>query len=158
MDVSADAPYLDMAYKLVEYGGRHVLKTSAGKATWTGQKQVYRFCGRDGRFAGDLLALSGEPPPSAEGAPLFSTVMQAGRLVAPHPPLAAVREHCAAQIAALPAEVRRLKGARQYPVRYSDRLVALQRSLEAKVAVSEGRGGKALPLARLGPPRRAPQR
>lgn len=53
----ADAPYLDMAYKLVGYEGRHVLKTSAGKATWTGQKQVYRFLGRDGRISSDLFAL-----------------------------------------------------------------------------------------------------
>jgi len=45
MDVSADAPYLDMAYKLVHYGGRYVLKTSPGKETWTGEKQVYRARG-----------------------------------------------------------------------------------------------------------------
>jgi len=36
MDVSADAPYLDMAYKLVRCDGRDVLKTSPGKATWAG--------------------------------------------------------------------------------------------------------------------------
>ncbi len=42
MNVSADAPYLDMAYKLVQYGGRNVAKLSPGKATWPDAKQVWR--------------------------------------------------------------------------------------------------------------------
>src|SRR5262245_8300057 len=41
MVVSADAPYLDMAYKLVEFGGRPTMKLSAGKATLPGRKQVW---------------------------------------------------------------------------------------------------------------------
>ena len=150
MDVSADAPYLDMAYKLVEYQGRHVLKTSAGKATWTGRKQVYRFLGRDGRFVGDRIALRDESPPRGEVEFLLRTVMEGGRLLAPHPPLTAVRDFCAAQIAALPEEVRRLRDAAPYPVTYSDRLVLLQRSLEAEVEATEvaparRRAGRAAP-------------
>ena len=137
MDVSADAPYLDMAYKLVEYEGRHVLKTSAGKATWTGQKQVYRFLQRDGRFVSDLLTLHDEPFHSGEAELLLRAVMEGGRLLAPHPPLTAVRDYCRAQIAALPGEVRRLQDAATYPVRYSERLVSLQRSLEAKLEATE---------------------
>ena len=137
MDVSADAPYLDMAYKLVEYEGRHVLKTSAGKATWTGQKHVYRFLQRDGRFVSDLLTLHDEPFHSGEAELLLRTVMEGGRLLAPHPPLTAVRDYCRAQIAALPEEVRRLRDAAVYPVRYSDRLVSLQRSLEAQLEATE---------------------
>jgi nicotinate phosphoribosyltransferase len=137
MDVSADAPYLDMAYKLVEYQGRRVLKISTGKETWTGRKQVYRFRGEDGRFDGDLIALRDEPPPSAGAEPLLSTVMESGQLVRPHPELQAVRDYCSAQIAALPPEVRRLRGAGTYPVRYSDRLVSLQRSLEAEVEATQ---------------------
>lgn len=39
---SADAPYLDSAYKLVEYDQRPVLKLSEGKATAPGCKQVFR--------------------------------------------------------------------------------------------------------------------
>jgi nicotinate phosphoribosyltransferase len=38
MGVSADAPYLDSAYKLVAYDGRPVMKLSAGKTTWPGAK------------------------------------------------------------------------------------------------------------------------
>src|SRR5688572_19779489 len=42
MNVSADAPYVDMAYKLVRYDSRDVSKLSPGKETWPGEKQVYR--------------------------------------------------------------------------------------------------------------------
>ena len=154
MDVSADAPYLDMAYKLVEYEGRRVLKTSAGKATWTGRKQVFRSLGRRGQFIGDRIALKDESFPAGGAEPLLRTVMESGRLPAPHPPLAAVRDYCAAQVAALPEEVRRLRGARTYPVKYSNRLVLLQRSLEAQVEATEvaparRRGGKIVPSPRV---------
>ncbi|MBI4588670.1 MAG: nicotinate phosphoribosyltransferase [Candidatus Rokubacteria bacterium] len=137
MDVSADAPYLDMAYKLVEYQGRHVLKTSPGKTTWTGRKQVYRVLDANGRFSGDVLALRDEPPPGASAELLLRTVMESGRPLAAHPPLTAVRDYCLAQIAQLPQEVRRIRNAGTYPVRYSDRLVALQRSLEAELEATE---------------------
>lgn len=140
MNVSADAPYLDMAYKIVEYAGRPVLKLSAGKATWTGAKQVYRERGVDGRFAGDVLALSDEPPP-AGGEPLLRPVMADGALVAPHPPLVAVREHCRAQVEALPEDVRRLRAPGPYPVQRSDRLEALQRAIEMDREVAEVDGG-----------------
>src|SRR5207249_12299311 len=40
--VSADAPYLDSVYKLVEYDGRPVLKLSAEKSTEPGRKPVFR--------------------------------------------------------------------------------------------------------------------
>jgi nicotinate phosphoribosyltransferase len=130
MDVSADAPYLDMAYKLVTYAGRPVLKTSPGKETWTEEKQVYRLPGEpSGGFAGDVLALRREPAPAAGATPLLHPVMRRGRVLAPHPPLGEIRAHCAAQLAGLPEAVRRLEGAEAYPVRYSDGLVALQRSL-----------------------------
>ena len=40
--VSADAPWTDCAYKLVEYDGKPILKLSTGKASLPGRKQVYR--------------------------------------------------------------------------------------------------------------------
>jgi len=43
MGVSADAPYTDIAYKLVYYDGRPVLKLSTGKKTLVGEKQVFRI-------------------------------------------------------------------------------------------------------------------
>jgi hypothetical protein len=65
MGVSADAPYLDSAYKLVQFGGRPVMKLSAGKATLPGAKQVYRG------HSGDVIA-SGtrrRPRPPGTAAP-----------------------------------------------------------------------------------------
>ena len=55
MGVSADAPFLDSAYKLVTYAGRPVMKLSPGKATAPGAKQVYR--GPDG----DVITLRENP-------------------------------------------------------------------------------------------------
>jgi nicotinate phosphoribosyltransferase len=133
MDVSADAPYLDMAYKLVRYDGRNVLKTSAGKETWTGEKQVYRFRGPDGRFAHDLLALRDEPPPPG-AEPLLQPVMAGGHPVAgAGPPLREIRARCAAQVAALPDAVVRLREPAAYAVRYSDRLLDVQHALKAEI-------------------------
>ena len=40
--VSADAPYVDSVYKLVEYDGRPAMKLSAAKVTAPGPKQVWR--------------------------------------------------------------------------------------------------------------------
>jgi nicotinate phosphoribosyltransferase len=137
MNVSADAPYLDMAYKLVEYAGRHVLKTSTGKETWPGEKQVYRIRGSDGRFAEDLLALHDEPAPPAGADPLLQPVIHDGRLVKAHAALAAMRERCAAQVAALPEALRNIKEPGAYPVHYSERLVALQHAIRAQVAREE---------------------
>jgi nicotinate phosphoribosyltransferase len=137
MDVSADAPYLDMAYKIVKYDGRDVLKTSAGKATLPGAKQVYRFRGREGRFESDLVALLEEPGPPGDPTPLLRPVMTGGRLVEPHPPVQAIRAYCQDQLARLPPGVRRIHDARSYRVRYSDRVLKLQRAVSARVMAEE---------------------
>jgi nicotinate phosphoribosyltransferase len=136
MDVSADAPYLDMAYKLVRYAGRNVLKFSTGKETWTGEKQVYRRRGPDGGFEGDRLTLRDEAaPPGTE--PLLDTVMASGVAAKPLPTLTEIRDRCAAQIRALPESARRLRDPGAYPVVYSDRLLDLQRSLKAEIGALE---------------------
>ena len=56
--VAADAPYLDTAYKLVQYGERPVFKLSPGKATLPGRKQVFR-----GPGLVDQVGLRDQPPP-----------------------------------------------------------------------------------------------
>jgi nicotinate phosphoribosyltransferase len=137
MNVSADAPYLDCAYKLVRYDGRDVLKLSPGKKTWTAPKQVWRRHDAAGRFGGDLIALREEPPPGPDAEPLLEPVMVGGRLARPHPALDWIRQHCARQLARLPDAVRRLRGAEPYPVGYSDALVSRQDALEEKMAEAE---------------------
>ncbi len=130
LNVSADAPSVDLVYKLVELDGRDLLKLSPGKATWVGRKQIVRRLGGDGRLAGDTLALADEPlPPDAEG--LLEPVMRAGELLRPHPPLARLRAHCAGQLAALPAGVRRLHRPDEYAVTPSEALQARQAAARA---------------------------
>jgi len=127
LNVSADAPSLDMVYKLVRLDGRDVLKLSPGKETWVGRKQVVRRLDPEGRLAGDTLALEEEPVPAGAVA-LLEPVMRAGALLRPHPTLAELREHCAAQLRALPEGVRRLRDAAAYPVEPSEVLRVRQRA------------------------------
>lgn len=122
--VSADAPSLDTAYKLVEYAGRPVMKLSPGKQTRPGAKQVYR----DDLAAGDVLATRSEPAP-LRGAPLLVPVMRGGELMHPAEPVAVARDRLAADLAALPAAARQLDASAPEPVRVSDRLEALTREV-----------------------------
>jgi nicotinate phosphoribosyltransferase len=132
-NVSADAPSLDLVYKLVRYGDRDILKLSEGKETWVGAKAIYRTVGAGGKAVGDVLALADEPRPAGAGASLLRAVMRRGELVRPHPPLAEVRRWCAEQLAALPDGVRRLRGHEEYPVRRSDALRARQAAAIARL-------------------------
>ncbi|MEV4927782.1 nicotinate phosphoribosyltransferase [Streptomyces roseoverticillatus] len=103
--VSADAPYLDSAYKLVEYDGRPVMKLSSAKVTAPGRKQVFRRPG----YA-DVIGLHDEPPPP-DGEPLLETVMRHGMRDRPgtrHSRLDEARGRFAADLAALPADARRI--------------------------------------------------
>jgi nicotinate phosphoribosyltransferase len=130
-----------MAYKLVQYDRRNVLKTSTGKESWTGEKQVYRVRRPGGGFDHDLLALRDEPGPT-RGEPLLSPVMAGGARPGPPPSLAAVRAHCAAQVTALPEAVARLRDAAEYPVRYSGRLVAEQRAVKGELDPHDARASR----------------
>ena len=132
LNVSADAPSLDMVYKLVGLGGRDVLKLSPGKETWVGRKQVLRRVDAEGQLEGDRLALEEEPVP-AGAVGLLEPVMRGGELLRPHPTLADLRAHCARQLAALPPGLRRLRDAVKYPVVPSEALRARQ-SLAISVA------------------------
>ena len=125
LNVSADAPSLDVVYKLVRYDGRDVLKLSEGKQTWVGGKQILRAAGADGRMAGDTLALADEPPAESEEA-LLQPVMRGGELLRPHPPLAELQGRCAAQLGRLPEALRGLSPAPPYAVRPSAALHARQ--------------------------------
>ena len=68
LDISQDAPTLDMVYKLHEYDGRPRRKRSTGKATWPGAKQVFREFDANRVMRQDTLALRDELMP---GAPLL---------------------------------------------------------------------------------------
>lgn len=120
LDTSADAPYLDCAYKLQEYAGRARRKRSEGKATWPGRKQVYRSHDDSGRFAGDTLTLEGGDLYAGEA--LIQPIMHNGQRLAPSPPLSETRRHASAQLAQLPEPLHSLTSAPSYTVTISQAL------------------------------------
>ncbi|HVS76939.1 MAG TPA: nicotinate phosphoribosyltransferase, partial [Steroidobacteraceae bacterium] len=99
LDVSADAPALDAAYKLQMYAGRPRRKHSPGKVTWPGAKQVFREYGMDGVAMRDRIVLEGE---DSAGVPLLSEVMRDGRTLAAPRRLEVIRTDCRTQVRGLP--------------------------------------------------------
>jgi|SRR5579875_887220 len=132
MGVSADAPYLDMAYKLVAYEGRPVLKLSAAKATWPGAKQVWRRRAADA--LADTVALADEAPP-ADAEPLLVVAMEEGQRRL-HEPLATARARAGQELAALPAALRRIDAPQPPRVAFSAALVALRDRVAAQHAAT----------------------
>jgi nicotinate phosphoribosyltransferase len=114
MAVSADAPRLDIVYKLVSYAGADRIKLSPGKPIYPGRKQVFRQ-ERDGVAVRDVIARSDE---RGEGRPLLIDVMKGGRrLPAAVETLEAIRARAAAETARLPEPIRALPRAEPpYPV------------------------------------------
>ncbi|TAM50495.1 MAG: nicotinate phosphoribosyltransferase [Paraburkholderia sp.] len=128
MNTSADAPYLDCAYKLVEYANEPRRKRSEGKATWPGRKAVYRVYGANAIMAGDLVTLERE---QRDGEPLLEPVMRGGKRCAPPTTLEAARQHAQRSLRALPPAQRSLDRDEPYPVAISDGLRELARRLDA---------------------------
>ncbi len=132
LDTSADAPFLDCAYKLQEYAGQARRKRSEGKATWPGRKQVYRRLRDDGTLAGDVVTLEGDPQ---EGTPLIQPVMLGGRRLQPPETLEAIRARVAGELARLPATLRTLEPpAAPYPVRMAPALASLAAEVDRRTA------------------------
>lgn len=129
MGVSADAPWLDLAYKLVKYDGRPVLKLSTGKVSLADEKQVYRLRDARGMLSGDVIALRAEASPS-EGEALLTRVMEGGRITAPLPTLEEIRSRFREEFDRLPERYKALEEAPDYPVRLSPGLDALQERTE----------------------------
>lgn len=122
--VSADAPSLDTAYKLVEYAGRPVMKLSPGKQTRPGAKQVYRHDIADG----DVLAERSEPAPAGYS-PLLVQVMRDGERLGPADDLAAAAHRLATDLTHLPEWACLLRGPEVPPVHVSERLERLTREV-----------------------------
>jgi nicotinate phosphoribosyltransferase len=130
MNTSADAPYLDCAYKLQEYEGEARRKRSEGKATWPGRKQVYRRYDAAGVVVGDTLTLMGETAP---GTPLLVPVMRAGRRVGAQIALDGARSHARAELERCPARLRTLDAAEPYPVAVALAVRELAAEIDARM-------------------------
>ncbi len=102
LGVSADAPYVDVVYKLAEFDGRPVLKLSPAKASAPGRKQVWRGPSED------VIALRDEAAPGPNHEPMLEPVMRAGRRLAPAPSIEEMRARFERDLAALPVKAARL--------------------------------------------------
>ncbi|WP_369153334.1 nicotinate phosphoribosyltransferase [Streptomyces sp. R17] len=125
--VSADAPYLDSAYKLVEYDGRPVMKLSSAKVTAPGAKQVFRRPG-----CVDVITLADEQPPDG-GMPLLETMMRGGRRTGARSTLDECRERFTADLDGLPTAARRIRAPVAPRATASERLGALAARVRRRI-------------------------
>jgi nicotinate phosphoribosyltransferase len=119
LGVSADAPYVDAVYKLVEFAGRPVLKLSPAKATAPGRKQVWRGPSED------MIGLRDEATPGPNHEPLLEPVMRAGRRLAPAPSIEEMRARFERDLAALPVKAARLSHPEHVVAHRTEALAAL---------------------------------
>ncbi len=129
MGVSADMPFTDMAYKLVEYKGRPILKLSEGKRTLVLPKQVYRGT-QDNRLAGDVIALREE---RVEGTPLLQQVMKGGRKAGTGPGLDKIRERFLREFGMLESAYKRIRRPATFPVSLGPELERVQEKITSEM-------------------------
>jgi nicotinate phosphoribosyltransferase len=131
MGVSADAPFFDIAYKLVRYADRPLMKLSSGKVTLVDKKQIWRTFNNQGLMERDVIALRDEAVP--EGSPLLEPVMADGRITRPLPTLQTCRDYFQTQFARLPETYKNLQDPARYPVSLSGGLKELQSRVEQQI-------------------------
>jgi nicotinate phosphoribosyltransferase len=142
MSVSADAPALDIAYKLTEYAGIGRMKLSPGKRTLPGRKQVFRTF-RDGLACGDVVARHDE---RLRGMPLLQPVVRGGSRLSPTPSLRQIQAHAADAIASLPEAFGSLRPLETpYEVVVSPRLTTHEEVVRARIAAEARASGQQLP-------------
>jgi nicotinate phosphoribosyltransferase len=147
MVTSADAPSLDVAYKLSEYRGTPRIKTSTSKITLPGRKQVFRALNAAGGFYSDLIGLTDEgvgsvarefKPAPAEVVPILQRCFTGGRRIGARPELAQARERCLESMAKLEQRYKDLERPEVYPVRATAALNAMLTSEKVRAAKRQG--------------------
>lgn len=129
MATSQDAPFLDTAYKLVEYAGKPTMKLSHDKVTVPGRKQVFRQK-ENGKSKFDVIGLADE---HLSGQPLLVKFMENGRRVRATQALDECRAHCKAEIQCLPEVLLVLDAAHPpYAVELSKNLTRMRDGLFRK--------------------------
>lgn len=106
MVTSADLPFLDIVYKLVETESpegiiKYKVKLSAGKRTLPGRKQVYRYSTDNGVYAKDIICLAAEKP-EERGRAMLEPIIQKGRLIKELPSIHKIRKYAQQEISRLP--------------------------------------------------------
>ncbi len=125
--VSADAPLVDIVYKLVRFNQRDIRKLSPGKITLAGEKQVFRKTDQSGSYCEDIIGLRGEV--LDRGEPLLEKVMADGKILRPHPTLDAIQAGFKKNFAALDESYKSITEYKAYPVKLSKQLQNLQQNV-----------------------------
>ncbi len=116
--VSADVPYLDCAYKLVEYNGKPKMKLSTKKLTYPSKKQVFRVY-KNGLIHKDVLGLYNE---KIEGKKLLKKVMENGKVCVELPSLKEIREKAIKNLDTLPKNLKDIYSEEVFLPELSDKL------------------------------------
>jgi len=124
--VSADAPYLDIVYKLVRFNRRNIRKLSTGKITLAGEKQIFRRVDDNGMLREDIIGLRDDV--IAEAVPLLKKVMENGRCVGSYPELLDIQARFNINFASLPEAFKSILNKKDFPVSLSERLERVQQS------------------------------
>jgi hypothetical protein len=133
--VSADAPWSDMAYKLVCYDGRAVMKLSTDKVSLPGAKQVFRLRDREGGFYRDVIGVHDEGLPGGEA--LLQPAMADGRRTGPEPTLEEIRHRFQQDFQRLDDHHKQLHNPPHYPVAISPRLERLTIQVQEQILAAD---------------------
>ena len=136
MGVSADTPWSDIAYKLVEYDNRPIVKLSPGKISLPGKKQVFRICDPQGRrLQKDVITLRDETVADAEA--LLKKVMSEGKVIEPLPSLEESRSFFSSEFARLPEAIKAIRNPTYYRVEHSAKLQNLCAAVGKRIRRSQ---------------------
>ena len=133
MGVSADSPYTDIAYKLVQFNGRPIMKLSSGKKPLVAPKQVFRRK-KNSRLIADTIALRQE---MLEGEPLLRAVMRGGKRTGERETLEAIRGRFKEEFEKLAPATKSIENPQMHPVGISDRLESLQQRVKHHIIEKE---------------------
>jgi nicotinate phosphoribosyltransferase len=127
--VSADAPHMDIVYKLVQFDDRPVRKLSPGKVTLAGEKQVFRNTDSHGRYVKDIIGLRDDRIKNSQ--PLLEKSFDDNARTQPPTSLETIRDRFKENFSCLNEKYKDINKRHVYPVELSSRLEALQRTLLA---------------------------
>jgi nicotinate phosphoribosyltransferase len=121
-------------YKLVEIDGIPVMKTSSGKVTYPGRKQIFRRHPPDhpDRWEADRLALITDSPQPNE-IPLLQLVVKQGKRLHPPEDLGTIAHRTRTAVNTLPDSIRRIQSPTPYHPDISPPLQTLTETTQAKL-------------------------
>ncbi|WP_200762239.1 nicotinate phosphoribosyltransferase [Nitrosophilus alvini] len=126
--VSADLPYLDCAYKLVEYDNKPKMKFSPGKITLPSKKQVFRKY-ENGVLTEDIIGFYNE---KIKGEPLLKLYMEKGKIVCDMPSLNEIKQKALKNFAKLPENLKDIEKNEKFLPKISSKLQDITREFMKK--------------------------